>query len=383
MIECKVCLLDENVPDIHFNNDGKCNYCDLHENLAIVFPQGSQGEDELNRLIDMIKAEGKNKKYDVVVGVSGGVDSSYLLHMTKVWKLRALAVHVDNGWNSEISVKNMRSVLQKLSIDLRTHVIEWTKMREILKAFLRASFSWADAPTDIAIQRMLYKVAAEEDVKYLLIGADFRSEGRQPTAWTHCDGKMLKYITKKFGVSSLKGFPNLTFSNLFYYTIVKKIKRVTPFYYMKYDKNVAKQELAEMYGWQDYGGHHHESIFTRFVVSNWLVNKFNVDKRVITYSAWIRSGYISKTDAKQLLAKPACSDVVIKEDIQYIKKKLGLSNEEFEKIWTSEKKWPVDFPSYLAFYDRILPIVKATSRFLFPTKPMLLFELKNENHQKK
>ncbi len=373
---CQRCVLDTTVPDIEFDHQGICNYCHLHDRLAEAFPLDATGSKNLQNLLAEIKKTAPaGKKYDCVVGVSGGTDSSYLLHMTRQWGLRPLAVHVDNGWNTDISISNLKNMLQKLNIDLVTFVIRWEEVKNVLLAFMKAGLPWVDAPTDIAIQSTLYRVAAKHGIKFVLIGADFRAEGRQPMAWTHCDGKQLAYVTKKFGTRKLKLFPNLTMWDYFLYSAIRKVRRVNIFYYIDFNKAKAKEILQREYGWRDYGGHHHESVFTRFVIGSWLPKKFGIDKRKITYSAWVRSGHTTRGEAIEKLLQPPYAATTEAADRIYVAKKLGVSEAELTSIWNGQNASPLELPSYLGFYNTFKKPIQNFFRILTPMKPMMFFEL--------
>lgn len=379
---CKRCVLDENVPEIEFNEKGVCNYCELHESLNRAFPNGKEGEKILEDLFREIKKNGKGREYDCVIGISGGVDSTYLIHTAKSYGLRPLAVHVDNGWDSEISVSNIKNSIEKLSVDLYSYVIDWKEMKDVLKSFIKASYIWADAPTDVALVSALYKVAAENKIKYILVGNNFRTEGRQPTEWTHVDYKVIKYIHKKYGsIKKLKSFPNLSNIDLFKYEFLYGIKMVKPLYFMDYDKQAAKDLVSKEYGWRDYGGHHHESIFTRFIIGYWLPVKCGVDKRKITFSAQIRSGLRTREQALKELKELPYSQRQINLDRDYVIKKLGLPEKEFEEIMKSEGKSFRDFPSYFKLYSNISKYLKFVFS-IFKTKPMMAFDLPRYNREK-
>jgi len=370
---CKKCIMDSSTPDFYLDKNGICNYCKLRDQLEIAFPNNKQGQKELSNLFKKIRLDGKNKKYDCIIGVSGGTDSTYLLHLAKKQHLKPLAVHLDNGWNSEISTNNLKRTLDKLKIDLDTHVVYWPEMKDILLSFLKASLPWADGPTDIAIVSNLYKQALKHKIKYILVGNNFRTEGKQPDAWTHIDGRQLLYIQKHFGTKKLKTFPNLTASNLIYYGI-KKIKMIKPLYYIPYNKNEVKKFITKEYGWQDYGEHHHESIFTRFIIGCWLPQKFNIDKRKVTYSALIRSGEMKRYDALKKIKELPYDKKRIEEDKQYIIKKLGINEKEFIKIWNKPNKKFTDFPSYYPFYKKFQKIIDFFLFKILPNKPLMSFK---------
>ncbi len=373
---CKRCILDEQVPQIEFNKKGICNYCELHDNLSKAFPNDiEKGKPILEAMFNNFKKKQKGNKYDCIIGVSGGVDSIYLLHIAKSYGLNPLAVHIDNGWDTEISKNNIKNILEKLSVDLYTYSIDWEDMKDVLKSFLKASYPWADGPTDIALLSALYKVAKQHNVRNILVGNNFRTEGKQPTEWTHIDSRIVKHICKKFGKKkSLKSFPNLSIYDMFKYEFIYKIKINKPLYYLDYDKEKAKKIITEKYNWQDYGGHHHESILTRFIIGFWLPQKFGIDKRKITFSAQVRSGYRNRNQALQEIKDLPYDKKKMQEDKINITKRLGFSKEEFEDILNSSNKSFRDFPSNYKFYQFITKHTKFVYK-MFGTKPMIAFEL--------
>lgn len=376
---CSRCILDETVPDIEFDSKGECNYCKLHDKISEEFPTGKKGEKILEKIVLEIKKEGRNRNFDCIVGVSGGSDSTFLIDLAKSYGLRPLAVHLDNGWNSRISVSNIKKSLEKLNVDLITYVIDWPEIKDILLSFLKASLPWADGPTDIAILSTLYKTAAKENVRYILVGNNFRTEGRQPEPWTHVDGKMISYVTEKFAHRKLKSFPNLTMTNLVYYGIVKGIKMIRPLCYLDYDKEKAKKDLIKKYDWEDYGGHHHESIFTRFIIGYWLTKKFGIDKRKITYSALIRTGQMKRGEGLKKIAEPPYAPKKMQEDKEYVAKKLGITLKEFEEIFKRPNKTFMDYPSYYPIYQKYGKVVKMIFKYILPWKPLMFFELEKKN----
>lgn len=372
---CKRCVLDNSVPHIEFNKKGVCNYCELHDILSEEFPNDERGKVALDKMFQKVKKEGQNKEYDCLVGISGGVDSTYLIHIAKSYGLRPLAVHVDNGWDSEISVSNIKNSIEKLSVDLYTYVIDWNEMKDILKSFLKASYPWADGPTDIALISALYKIAKENGIKNILVGNNFRTEGRQPIEWTHVDGRIIKHIQSKYGtIKKLKSYPNLLNIDLFKYEVIFGIKMLKPLYYLDYDKNKAREFVTKEFGWKDYGGHHHESIFTRYIIGYWLPEKFGIDKRKITFSAQIRSGLRDRDEALKELNTLPYSKRQIELDREYVIKKLGFSEEEFEKVLKSKNASFRDFPSYNEIYENIGRYLKFIYK-VFGMKPMMAFDL--------
>ncbi len=373
---CSRCVLDNSVPDIWFDKNGECNYCKIHDLLCNDFPNDNRGMEKLISIANEIKKKGRKKAYDLVVGVSGGTDSTYLLHLCKELGLRPLAVHLDNGWNTETSVSNLKNVLEILKIDLYTHVINWSEFRDILVAQLKSGLPWADFPTDMAIVSTLYKAANKYGIKYLFVGNNFRTEGRQPDEWTHGDGKQINYINTKFGKRKFNTFPNQTLYDIFYHTIFKRIKMIRPFYYIDYNKAKAKELITEKYNWIDYGGHHHENIFTRFIIGYWLPQKFGIDKRKVTLSAYIRNNEMNRDEALLILKEPPYDLSLMKQDLDYIIKKLEISEEDFKKIWDNPNKTFRDYPSYYPIFEKYKKIAGGVLKLILPFKPMMTYEVK-------
>lgn len=373
---CSRCVMDSAVPDIYFDSSGECNYCKIHDALDKDNPNDERGKLYLEKLAIEIKNKSRNKNYDVVIGVSGGTDSTYLLHLAKQLGLRPLAVHLDNGWNSEISVSNLKNCIEELKIDLFTYVINWNEMKDILKSFIKARLPWADGPTDIAIIACLYQAAAKYNINYIFVGNNFRTEGKQPDLWTHVDSKLIKAVHKRFGTVPMKTFPNLSLFDLIWYGTIKRIKMVRPFYYIQYNKAAAKKLITEKYHWRDYGGHHHESIFTRFIIGYWLVRKFGIDKRKVTFSALVRSGEMTRNEALKKLSELPYEEERINSDKEYICKKLGFTIDEFDRIVQGENKSILDYPSYFPLYLRFKKFATSVFKYILPFRPMMTYELK-------
>lgn len=371
---CNTCVMDTTVPDIEFDREGNCNYCKIHARLVSDYPQGEKGKADFERLVAEMKERGKRKAYDCIVGFSGGTDSTYLLYLLKEKGIRPLAVNLDNGWHSEIAVQNIRQTLKRLDIELRTHVIHWPEMRAVHLSLLKAGLPWPDGATDIAIMAILYQVAAEQGLSHALVGNDFRSEGKQPREWTYTDGKLVKYLTQRHTGIRLKSYPMLNASRLLYFSLVKRIKNVRPFWYLEYTKQQAEEYLKKELGWKPYGGHHHESVFTRFNIAYWLPKKFGIDKRKVTFSAQIRSGVLTREDALAALLGPACTEEQMRSDFEYVAKKLQISERELQQIFESENKSFRDYPSYYPLYQSLRKPAETILGWALPFKPMSFYE---------
>jgi len=221
---CSRCLLDTTVADIWFDDQGICKYCGIHDEMEKQYPSGEEGEKRLKEIIEKIKADGEGKEYDCVLGVSGGRDSTYTLYRAVKLGLRPLAVHFDNGWNSDIGLTNIKNAITKLNVDFHTVVADWEEFKDLQIAFLKASVPDAEVPTDFAIYSVLWKTAAEEGVKYVIEGHSFRTEGTSPISWTYMDGRYIRSIHKKFGKKKVTSFPIMGLSEFLYYTFIKNIK---------------------------------------------------------------------------------------------------------------------------------------------------------------
>lgn len=343
---CSRCILDQSVPEIVFDENGVCNYCKIHDILEEEYPQGKKGEKIFKEIIKKIKEDGRGRKYDCIIGVSGGTDSSYMLYMAVKLGLRPLAVHFDNGWNSEIAVNNIKKICTKLNVDLYTYVVDWEEFKDLQISFLKASVSDAEIPTDVGLHGVLFRSARKEGVKYVMIGHSFRAEGVAPIGWTYMDGKYIKSVQKEFGKIKLKTYPNFTLFDLLYDQFVKGIKTVPFLNYIPYVKEDVKKALTKELGWEYYGGHHHESIYTHFFQSYYLPTKFNIDKRKTELSALIRCGHITRAKALEKMGKYEFS----KEIVEYTLSKLGLTKKEFNKILKSKNRTFKDYSTYYPLF---------------------------------
>jgi len=380
---CKRGLWDNSVPGIFFDNSGVSNYAKLFDNLCEAYPRGKEGLEKWNKIVELIKLKGTGKKYNCIIGVSGGTDSSYLLHLANEYKLKPLAVNLDNGWNSIIAVKNIKKMTKALNIDLETYVIDYEEIKDLLRSYMLASLPWIDIPTDLAIKSVLYRIAAREGIAYVLRGNDFRSEGSQPNEWTYGDGRQLKSIHRLYGRVKLKTYPNYTLTNLFFYGLIKRIKSVYPFYYLDYNKNKTQEFLKTKYDWEYYGGHHHENYFTKFSISYWMFEKFGIDKRLITLSAQVLSGEISREYSLEKISEPAYELETKDEMINYVIKKLDLNKEEFSAIMESKNKSFKDYPSYDFLFTNLLRFSAPLLSLIFLHKPQSIFQYEIRNKESK
>lgn len=350
---CSVGLWDESVPNISFDENGRSSYCRLQEKLMSDYPKGVEGLKAWEGFVRKMKERGKGRAYDCIVGVSGGTDSSYLLHICHREGLRVLAVNLDNGWSSDIALKNIKIITSKLGFDLVTYVIDYEEVKAVLRAYLKASLPWVDSPTDMAIAASLYLTARKEGVKYILNGSDFRTEGKQPFQWTYSDARQFHYLVKRFEKVRIRSFPVISLVQQAYLSIIRGIKVIRPYYFLDYGKQKAQEELIRLYGWEYYGGHHHENIFTKFIISWWMYEKFGIDKRKISLSAQVMNGDLSRDDAISLLDLPPYDAEKIDSQIEYVCKKLDMGKEELMKLFSQPNRYYTDYPnsSRLIYYN--------------------------------
>ena len=353
MKECKRCLYHEEIPAISFNVDGLCNYCQQYDEMAKDYPLGEEGMQKLTALFDEIKKAGKGKKYDCVIGVSGGADSSYLLHLAKEHGLRPLAAHFDNTWNSKIAVENIECVLNKLDIDLYTNVVDAEEFDDIQHSFLKASTSCYDVYTDLALAATHYMAAAKYGIKYILEGHSFRTEGITPPGWVYMDSKFVRDVVKKHGTTKIKTLPELSLPKQLKWWVFNRIKKVRPLYYVPYDKPKIKEMLAEEYGWQWYGGHHMENRTSFFGNNYWLPQKFGFDLRIVEYSGLIRGGVIGKEEARKVISEPLELDEDILEEIY---KRLNITQEEFMGYIKAPLRSYKEYENYKKTFIRLRPL---------------------------
>ena len=288
-----------------------------------------------------LKLKGKGNQYNCLIGLSGGADSSFLAKKVVDLGLRPLAIHFDSGWNSEMSVNNIEVLVKKLNFDLKTIVCDWNEMRDLQVSFFKASVPNCDIPQDHAFYSILWKEATKHNIKYIISGHNMSTESILPVSWGYKsrDLRYLNDIQNKFGTKKLRNYPKLGFFNLyFYYPYVKKIKMVFPLDYMSYNKKEAISHLEKTIGWKQYGGKHHESIFTRFFQAYYLPKKFGFDKRKPHLSSLIVSNQISREEALSELKKDPYQDLNFEEDRAFVLKKLRLSESEFQKIMKLPKK---------------------------------------------
>lgn len=357
---CSKCILDLSFPNIHFDNQGVCNYCKEYNGLDQIYAINSVNKSKLESLINKIKSAEKSKEYDCILGVSGGRDSSYCLYLLKKWGLRPLAFTCDIKMNSDIANNNIKNVCTRLDVDLNTYTVDDNEYCDLQKSFFLASVPAIDTPQDHAIFTQLYRTAYENDIKYIFTGSSFRTEGPIPSEWSHPrDATFIKDIQRKFGTVKLKKYP---LDNPVHWVKYRKkgMVRIDPLNYLEYIHNDVDMVLKNELGWEYYGGHHFESILTRWLHAYYLPVKFDIDKRVTDYSVLIRSNQLTRNEAlKKMRESFYPADLEIK-DRKFIMDRLDFDLEEMETLIEAPKKSNFDYrhnPMYVKILRLIYPRV--------------------------
>lgn len=345
--ECVRCVMDTSDPWITFNDEGLCNHCQAYDAYVSTLGTSEERQRKLEQLVDQLKARGKGKDYDCIMGLSGGVDSSYLAWFAvNQLGLRPLIVHVDAGWNSELAVNNIQNIVQRLNLDMHTLVIDWPEIRDLQRAYFLAGIANLDVPQDHAFIASLYSEARKYGIKDILNGGNMQTESILPNAWGYdaSDSVSLKAIHKRFGTVKLKSYPTIRlYQKYFYYPFIEKMRVHRPLELINYGKDGAKKLLIEELGWRDYGGKHYESVFTKFFQAHYLPTKFGYDKRLAHYSSLIVSGQMTKEEAQGELQKPLYDLQELEEDKAFWIKKLGLSEAEYNRIMSEKPSVYTDF----------------------------------------
>ncbi|MEK9628591.1 MAG: N-acetyl sugar amidotransferase [Nitrospinota bacterium] len=357
---CSRCIYDERVDGITFDDEGVCNYCHQIDRLENEYGTGTEvGEERLRNIVSEMKAAGKGKKYDCVIGVSGGTDSSYMVYLAKKWGLRPLAVHFDNTWNSAIATMNISKVLSALDIDLYTHVIDNEEADDILRSFFLAGVAELDNPTDLALAEVLYRAAWKYGVKYILEGHSFVAEGITPVGRNYIDGKYVESIHQMHGRRPMKTYPLMTFNRFMWWSSIARIRKIRPYWYIKYNKEEAREFLEKTFDWEYYGGHHLENRMTAFHHGIYQPQKFGMDCRNNTLSALARTGKMSREEA---WAKYNLPPNVEEDLLEYFKKRIKISDEEYERIMNAPPRYWHEFPTYKNRFERLRPIFKILAK---------------------
>jgi N-acetyl sugar amidotransferase len=365
--QCVHCILDSNDdPQISLDEHGVCNHCREYKKKEQQHLSQVKDQQNLNAAIKRIR-DHTHKKYNCILGLSGGTDSSYLALKAHAFGLKPLIVHFDNGWNSELAVKNIEHIVDKLNLDLFTLVVDWEEFRDLQLAFIKASVVDIEMVTDHAIIATMYKLAIENDIKYIISGTNFVTEQILPRHWIHDkrDHVHIKAINKIFSGKPLKTYP-LYDSKLKMKVVWAGIESIALLDYMEYDKEKAKEELQEKLSWRDYGGKHYESIFTRFYQGYILPQKFGIDKRKAHLSNLICSGQITREEALIEMKKPVYDTALLKSDFEFVLKKFDLTRSQFEELMSLPVKKHSDYPIETMIYDRVpaLKVLLPVWRFM-------------------
>jgi aminotransferase len=360
---CVNCIMDTSDPEIVFDNDGVCNHCHTFEETKKTWFPNDIGRGKLAKIIEQIKHDGKKNEYDCILGLSGGIDSSYLALKISEYGLRPLVVHIDGGWNSELAVYNIEKIVKYCNYDLQTIVIDWEEMRDLQNSFLLSDIANQDVPQDHIFFSSLYHYAVKNNIKYIFSGGNIATESVVVDSWHHSamDSKNLSAIHKKFGKIKLKNYKTINvFQYYIYFPYFYKMKTVRPLNYMDYNRETALKELQEKLGYKDYGRKHGESVFTRFFQNYLLPQKFGYDKRLIHLSSEILSGQVSRDSALQEMTKPLYDDTELAHDMKYVSKKLGMEISDLHSICNRQGK---EYSEY-SNWDFNYKILKRIQRFV-------------------
>jgi N-acetyl sugar amidotransferase len=351
--------------DITFDEQGISNhYYDYQLAAKSELLTEPERSIKLNELIQAIKQNGKGKNYDCLIGLSGGVDSTYVAYLCKRFQLRPLAVHLDNGWNSELAVKNIENIVSKCGFDLHTLVVNWDEFKDIQLSYLKASVVDIEVVSDHAIFATMYKLAKDYNIPYILSGTNIVTEFIMPKSWLYSkmDYANLTDIHRKFGSVPLKSYPTFPFWKYVYYSGVLKLVPVSILNYVDYHKAQVKEIINKELDWRDYGGKHYESLFTKFYQAYILPTKFNIDKRKAHLSTLICSGQMSRNEALEEMKKPLYDPAELKADKEYVLKKFGISEEAFQNIMDTPPRSHHDFKSDLELKRRYMRLLEKTSK---------------------
>lgn len=351
---CARCIYDERVDSITFDEAGVCSYCRQVERLAAEYGTGQEsGRRRFDAILAQIRAAGRGKRYDCVVGVSGGTDSSYMLYMAKQWGLRPLAVHYDNTWNTAIATQNIRKVLGKLDVDLFTHVVDNKESDDIFRAFFLAGVPEIEAATDLALAETMYRAAAQYGITYVLEGHSFITEGITPVGRNYFDGKYIASIHRHYGRRPMYSYPLMTFSRFLWWAVARRIRKIRPFWYLAYSKEQARELLEREFGWEYYGGHHLENRMTAFYHTVYLPEKFGADLRNNPLAARARLGAVSREQAWWEYNQPRHVEA---ELVSYFKKRLDLTEADYAEVMATPPRSWREFPTYKRRFERLRPL---------------------------
>jgi N-acetyl sugar amidotransferase len=360
--------MDTTDPKITFDAQGVCNHCHQFEEVTRKhwYPN-AEGAHLWATHLDEIKAAGKGQEYDCIIGLSGGVDSSYLAIKAHEWGLRPLVMHVDAGWNSELAVANIEAIVKHCAYDLHTHVVDWEDMRDLHMAYLRAGVSNQDVAQDHAFFAGLYHFATKNKIRYVLSGGNIATESIFPGSWhgSAMDATNLKAIHKKYGERKFKNYQTISFLEYyFWYPFVKKMRVLRPLNYMHYNKAEALKELEKTVGYKPYPRKHGESVFTKWFQNYYLPVKFNMDKRRPHLSSLIVSGQMTREEALRKLEESLYEPTELEIDINYLCKKLRISRQEFDGFMGAKTHDYSDFPNWDGSYQLVRNVKRAVSKVI-------------------
>lgn len=346
--------MDTTDPEIIFDKKGNCNHCnEAIKRISEEIYKPNEKPIALSKLVNKVKREGRNKDYDCIIGLSGGVDSTMVAYKVKSLGLRPLAVHFDNGWNSELAVDNIKKTIEYLDIDLLTHVVEWEEFKDLQLCFLNASVANCETPTDHGITALLFQTASRLGVRFILSGSNLATEAIMPYSWGHYnqDLKHLIALHKRFGSIPLRTMPLIGLLKYVYYVFGKKIRQIPFLNFIEYNKEDAKKLLSKEFGWRDYGGKHYESVWTRFFQGYYLLKKFGYDKRRAHLSTLICSGQLERKDALKEIERPPYDKSLLDQDLEFVMKKFNLNPNKFKEILRAPNRKAEDYPSnYFLFH---------------------------------
>ena len=353
---CTNCVMDTTDSKIRFDASGVCDHCNDFENdVKHKWLPNDEGKLKLQKIVAKIKKDGEGRDFDCILGMSGGVDSCFMLHLAvKELGLRPLVFHVDVGWNSEQAVSNIQKMIDKLELDLYTEVINWEEMKDLQLAFLKSGVPHIDIPQDMAYMATLYNFANKHNIKYILNGGNVSTECvRNPMEWIYHGADMIQMndIIRNFSTVELKTFPfSPILKHKLYLRYFKGLKMIRPLDRMEYNKSMATRVLEEEYGWKPYPQKHFESRFTKFYEGYWLPERFGFDTRKIQFSSLILTGQMSRNEAIEKLKKPSYDSATIEEDFNYIATKLGISTEKLREYFNLPKKFYWDYKNQQLFF---------------------------------
>jgi hypothetical protein len=358
---CARCLCDDEIPAILFDDAGVCNYCAVHDRMDADNPNGAVGKRRFEEMVKEIREAGRGRAFDLIIGVSGGCDSTYMLYKAREYGLRPLAVHFDNTWNSATATENIHRVLKKLDIELYTHVVDNGEYDEMLRAFLLSGTPDIDCPTDIGLAATLFRAAESHGIRYQWEGHSFRTEGIHPLGYVYMDQKYIASVVAAHGRRPVHftSYPTLWLREQLKWMLIGRIKKIRPLYHLDYHKEEAKQFLTKELSWKWYGGHHLENRYTAFLHSWYFPKRYGRDIRVIADSARVRSGQLTRDEGLAVIAEPIKTDP---QTIELVKRRLAVTDADLERILHAPKKTFRDYDTYKPTFERMRPFFWAMAK---------------------